>query len=374
MKQSNSISVLFVDDEDKTRKHFSRAFSNEFNIYTAASVQDARCVLDQNEIAILIADERMPQQSGVSLLTTAFQKFPHIVRLLTTAYTDFDKLSAAINKANVFRFVSKPWNLEDLRKTLQDAADHYFLHNQQQSLIRDNKENIKNLGTLFSHEFSSPLLSIDLNVKILDTYLQQLFLEHPEHVLCNTHLTQNDLLKTSSRIQAAVVQIRSLLNMLSLASCDNFNEMHFHSNSMAECVQDALDYYPFAGHEHERVTFNIDNDFVFYGSKELMTVVLFNLLKNALRAITAKNTGMISITLSPTTTMNKLIFRDTGIGIAPKDLPVIFQDDFTTKKNMSGLGLGLCRKILSAFNGRILCQSEEGAFTEFTLELPHPSQ
>ena len=107
MKSTNSISVLYVDDEEKALKHFTRAFSKKFNILTANTYDIALNILSDHDIAILIADERMPNQSGVYLLKEARQNWPQTVRMLTTAYTDFNKLSLAINQANIFSLYLK---------------------------------------------------------------------------------------------------------------------------------------------------------------------------------------------------------------------------------------------------------------------------
>ncbi|MEM7620062.1 MAG: hybrid sensor histidine kinase/response regulator [Pseudomonadota bacterium] len=371
MKISEPISILYVDDEEKALKHFSRAFSKDFNVLTASSYDSALEQLASHDIAILISDERMPNQSGVELLKQAKQTWPHVIRLLTTAYTDFDKLRQAINQANIFRFISKPWDLNDLKKVLQEAADFYFLNRQKQNPMQDNSEQIKNLGNLFSHEFSSPLLSIDLNAKVLDKFLKQNpAVQEYSKSLPNDFNNPNNILKTSERIQSAVTQIRALLNMLTFATCDNFEEMYFTDYSMAECVAEALEYYPFDDHQRKLIEYTVIEDFIFYGSKELMTAVLFNLLKNALRAIRHKNDSSISISVKKHDQHNELIFHDTGIGISETDLPHIFSENFSTKTEPSGLGLPLCRKIIESFNGNIDCTSKEKSYTQFTITLP----
>lgn len=119
--------ILFVDDEKHETKYFKKALEHVFSIKTADSVSQAIEVLHQhhNEIAIVITDQRMPRQLGVELLQYTQLHYPQMIRLLTTAFCDFDSAVDAINKAEVFRYIPKPWNLDDLEKTLRGALDRY---------------------------------------------------------------------------------------------------------------------------------------------------------------------------------------------------------------------------------------------------------
>lgn len=115
--------ILFVDDEEQALKYFDKAFSKHFKIITANSASQAREILSQRslEIGLLITDQRMPQCMGVKLLTEAHQKYPHIVRILTTAYAELDNAIAGINEAQIFRYIVKPWNIKQLKETLDQA-------------------------------------------------------------------------------------------------------------------------------------------------------------------------------------------------------------------------------------------------------------
>ncbi|MCL7451409.1 response regulator, partial [Staphylococcus aureus] len=121
------LAVLFVDDETKALKYFTRCFQQEFNVLTAGSGAEARQVLAQRGqgIAVLLTDQRMPVSDGISLLSEAKERYPHIVRLLTTAYTNIDEAIAAVNRGEVRRYITKPWNLQTLRGELTNALELY---------------------------------------------------------------------------------------------------------------------------------------------------------------------------------------------------------------------------------------------------------
>src|SRR5258708_6527668 len=91
--------ILYVDDEEKSLKAFARAFEDQFWIFTAASAQDGLKLLEehQDEIGLLMTDQRMPGEQGVWLLEKARQLRPRIIRVLATAYADLEAVIEAVN-------------------------------------------------------------------------------------------------------------------------------------------------------------------------------------------------------------------------------------------------------------------------------------
>src|SRR5688572_27318090 len=95
--------VLYVDDEDNSLISFKASFRRSFNVFTAKSGAEAQEIMANNEIHILIADQKMPGMPGVELLHEAFKRDPKQVRILLTAFTDFQILSDAVNRGYIFR-------------------------------------------------------------------------------------------------------------------------------------------------------------------------------------------------------------------------------------------------------------------------------
>lgn len=117
--------ILLVDDEALALKYFSKAFGQRFPIYAASSAAEALQVLDEHaqRIGVVVTDQRMPEATGVELLTEVRNRYPGTARILTTAYSDFDVLVSAINVGAVHSFVAKPWNIGDLERTLVEALE-----------------------------------------------------------------------------------------------------------------------------------------------------------------------------------------------------------------------------------------------------------
>ena len=117
--------ILIVDDEASNLRALERLFRTEYDVLTAGSGADALSLLEHHDMALLIADQRMPEMSGVELLQRTARLRPHMVRILLTGYTDIDSLIEAINTGHVYKYITKPWNNDDLLLTVGRALEHY---------------------------------------------------------------------------------------------------------------------------------------------------------------------------------------------------------------------------------------------------------
>lgn len=131
--------ILFVDDEEQSLKYFDRAFSKQFNVKTASSAAEALKLLgdEKNDIGVLITDQRMPKQTGVDLLERVRKDYPSIVRILTTAYAELDNAIQAVNNGAVFRYVTKPWDLADLKGVLKTAMEFHVVQRERDALMAE---------------------------------------------------------------------------------------------------------------------------------------------------------------------------------------------------------------------------------------------
>jgi signal transduction histidine kinase len=119
------------------------------------------------------------------------------------------------------------------------------------------------------------------------------------------------------------------------------------------------------------VHFTPGSGHIAHGNRELFTLVVTNLLKNALRAIKSVRKGEIEIAVQPRKRGTVMIFRDTGPGIAKAQLPHIFRRFYSYPESSStGIGLAFCREVLSTWDATIQCRSVVGEFTEFTIAFP----
>lgn len=128
--------ILYVDDEQKSLKYFKRVFRDNFTILGAANVQEGYRLLQEhrNDIALLMVDQRMPGEKGVQFLRAARRLHPEAVRILTTAYADFEVAVEAVNSAGISHYVSKPWNIAELETILKRAYESYAAQREQHPL------------------------------------------------------------------------------------------------------------------------------------------------------------------------------------------------------------------------------------------------
>ena len=121
------INVLYIDDEPHNLTAFKAAFRRDYNIFLAESADQARQVLDMYEIHIILSDQRMPVMTGIEFFESILEVHPQPIRILITGYTDVNAVIDAINRGQVYKYLSKPWNENDIRIFINTAFEVYNL-------------------------------------------------------------------------------------------------------------------------------------------------------------------------------------------------------------------------------------------------------
>jgi two-component system probable response regulator PhcQ len=166
--------ILYVDDEAMALKYFDRLVSPLAPVLTAMSVQEGKAVLLEHgaDIAVLVSDQRMPGELGNELLRYARENHPHIVRMLTTAYSELGEAIEAINAGEIYRYINKPWELDSLRTDLKNALELSALRSERDDLVRDKL--IVQQGQLLANRMAALLmLSAAVQAEAHETALHQ---------------------------------------------------------------------------------------------------------------------------------------------------------------------------------------------------------
>jgi len=121
----SNINILYVDDEMNNLISFKALFRIKYNVLIALSGKEAIKLLDENDVHIIITDQRMPEMTGVEFLESILDKHSEPMRILLTGYADLNAVIDAVNKGKIFHYLSKPWNEEELDMTIQRAYDIY---------------------------------------------------------------------------------------------------------------------------------------------------------------------------------------------------------------------------------------------------------
>jgi diguanylate cyclase (GGDEF)-like protein len=128
-------SLLVVDDEPCILATLSTLLSADFDVFTADSPETARQLFTQREIDLILADQKMPGGNGVELLEWVRQRSPQTIRLLMTGFAELEEAVEAINRGQVFRYLFKPWRVEELLEILKGAARSFLLERSHEQLL-----------------------------------------------------------------------------------------------------------------------------------------------------------------------------------------------------------------------------------------------
>lgn len=117
--------LILVDDEDNVLRSLRRALATEpYEVATCHSGAEALTLMESTEVDLILSDYRMPGMDGVALLTECRERWPDTARLILSGYTDLEALMGAINGAQIYRFINKPWQDYDLKTAIFNALSH----------------------------------------------------------------------------------------------------------------------------------------------------------------------------------------------------------------------------------------------------------
>ncbi len=127
--------ILYVDDIETNLILFDSAFQNDYNVFLAGSGKEALELLRKEQIAVIITDQRMPEMSGTDLLEIVQQEFPAILRFMLTAYSDYQTVVDSINKGQIYGFFNKPFDVKDMKVSLDKAVEVYNLRESNRQMV-----------------------------------------------------------------------------------------------------------------------------------------------------------------------------------------------------------------------------------------------
>lgn len=128
------IKVLYIDDEINNLTAFKANFRRIYHVFTTDSLEEARKILQGDEIHVIISDQRMPEMTGIEFFESILEEHPEPLRMLLTGYADINAVIDAINKGQVYKYFPKPWNEQDLRENIDKAYHLYTLRKENHEL------------------------------------------------------------------------------------------------------------------------------------------------------------------------------------------------------------------------------------------------
>lgn len=131
--------ILYVDDEEKSLKYFALTFGDTFRIFTAPNAQAGFQILQdhQDEIGLILSDQRMAGEKGVQFLERARRLRPQIIRILVTAFSDLNAAIESINSGAIYKYITKPWEVAELEITLKRSLEFFIVQSERDQLLRE---------------------------------------------------------------------------------------------------------------------------------------------------------------------------------------------------------------------------------------------
>lgn len=375
--------ILFIDDEEHILTALQRAFISEpYGIAVTASVVEAMEVIRKGKIKVVVSDQRMPGVSGVEFLRNVKEQYPEIVRILFTGYTDFSTVEEAINLSEAYRFITKPWNTQELKSIMHQAIGHYDLVAENKRLFEVTK--IKNeelevlnrkLKTMYeaqkeftstvSHELRTPLASIKMAIDILISGTPG-----------EMNVDQRNILGKAER---NVTRLKNLINeVLDLSKLESGKmEFNLKENNINDLIREVADSQASVA-EQKGLYLKTELDELIPGvafDYEKIVQVVHNLINNAIK-FTAQGGIVVSSHNRAERNHVCVSVKDTGVGMKEGDLLKIFDkfqqlgDPATRGEGGTGLGLSICREIITRHGGKIWAESKYGEGTSLFFILP----
>ncbi len=382
--------LLVVDDEPDLVQSVKDLLRFDFRVLGATRASEGLKILENESVQVVMSDQRMPEMTGVEFLACLRDRQPDIVRLLFTAYSDLQAVTDAINQGNVYRYITKPFNADDLKATLRQAVDHFNLQADRKRLLQELQDKNRQLE--------------DANKELLQANeLKRAFIKVASHEL-RTPLTivcgLAELAATSglaTRGEAGPMQ--NWLDQIHLAS----QRLRQRVDQMVEFLQTETfartlttrdidlgdlvagsgeEVRGFVGRRKQHLIIDVPPDLgTLHVDPEKIHDSIVQLLVNAVKF--TPDGGTITLTVRRTETEATIRVADTGTGIETECLPHVFDPFFTRfdvshhrsgtfEFNRRGLGLGLpvAKAFVEMHGGRLDVESMIGKGTTVTIRLP----
>jgi len=364
--------VLYVDDEEQNLVVFRSALEDQFTILTTTSCAEALRLLKERDVAVLVADQRMPEMTGAALCRRARELAPNTVRTVVTAYSDLHAAMSAINDGQVLRYMTKPWRHEDVADVLRDCIDLVHL----QRTVRDMEVRLLRRGQSSSayaieqemaHELASPLAGLDLSARLVADLLATSIgalgdREKVRGLLTHAIEAQTDAVVAVEQMRALVLRLRQAQRPSTLPppqTCDASRVV----DATVLIVRQEIE-------KHAKLVVELEGAPIVPMEASALGQVVLNLLLNASHAVKGPSRdNLVTIKLVQGASEVRIVVSDTGPGIAARDLQRVF-DPYFTKDESQNIGLAIVKELIRRPEGRITAQSELGKGTTFTVVFP----
>ncbi|MBW3544366.1 MAG: hybrid sensor histidine kinase/response regulator [Bacteroidetes bacterium] len=389
--------VLYIDDEENNLLVFKSSFRRYYEIFTAISGEEAMKIIRDHDIAVIITDQRMPGMTGIEFL----KQLPEdllAIRMILTGYSDVAAVIEAINTGKVYRYITKPWNQDELKISIDNAYEAHSLKLRNQLLISELKETNEQLEQKVLHRTAALEKALD-EISIQKEKLEELnatknkFFSIVAHDLRNpvnalsafsaTLAEHGDKMSTedirhfsrdlNKSMKNAINLIKNLLNWASTQMNQlNHEPREIALNALVEETFEQL--YSMAVQKEISLEKDLLPNINVCADVNHLQLILRNLASNAIKFTPAGGQVTISTRIKQNGSPKaELVVSDTGVGMSKEKLARLFKIGHalntkgTAGEKGTGLGLILCKEFAEKNGGILSVESQEGKGSTFTI-------
>lgn len=389
--------ILYVDDEQNNLVVFRSSFRRYYDIYTATSASEGLKIIEQNDISIIITDQRMPGMTGIEFLKNLPEDLLAI-RMILTGFSDVSAIIEAINSGKVYRYITKPWNKDELKVTIDNALEALSLKKNNQQLVAElqeineqleqkvmertaelekafkeingQKKELEELNatkdkffSIVAHDLRSPVSALAGFSQMLANNGNRL---SPEKITAYSEELNKSAKNTLSLIENLLTWASTQMNKVDYSpdlidAEEMINQTISQLTTVASSKKIALEK-------------ELAPDLKIFADKDHLTLVLRNLISNALKFTNEGGKVTVSTKCAADNKV-EISVADTGVGMGIEKLTHLFsiEDAQSTKgtagEKGTGLGLILCKEFIEKNGGKIEVASLQGMGTTFTITL-----
>ncbi len=369
--------IVYVDDDAANLTVMKASCGAEFNVLTAGDGHTALELMERHDVAVVLADQRMPGMTGVDVLERVRHDYPSVIRVLVTAYSDIREASAAINRAHIHRYLRKPWQPEELCTLLRDALHVHHTEDRLRELERRfmETERVYALGVVaasVAHEVRNPLTALIGHLDVARHRIDQLMdqIRSPDAARERRLETCNAI---ALNLERAVATTETVIQITRGVEGGARRDDGGHTTDLRDLVETTLLMVKAELSRKARLLTTFEPVPPVRGSRSALGQVILNLLVNALQALPderSRSENVVEISLGRAGDAVELAVTDNGVGVPAAIRDRLFDTFFTTKREGgTGLGLAISKRIVEESGGTIALVSTEGHGARFTVTL-----
>jgi two-component system sensor histidine kinase/response regulator len=400
MEENNKPKILYVDDEENNLIVFKSSFRRYFDVYVSTSGAEGLKILQENDIDVIITDQRMPGMTGVEFLKQLPEDLMSI-RMILTGFSDVAAIIEAINLGKVYRYITKPWDKDELKITIDNAVEALALRRNNLLLIselreaneqleqkviertsdlqkalnqiNDQKKELEDLNatkdkffSIVAHDLRNPISSLSSFSYMLSEYSEE--------------MTQKEIIDLSKELNKATKNALNLVENLLTWAYSQMKKVNHAPQvvNISALVSETLSQLATTANSKQiSLEENLTPDLQVYADVDQLRLILQNITTNAIKF--TDQGGKVSVsTAYGASSEAEISVSDTGVGMSPEKLAALFKighaqnTNGTEGERGTGLGLILCKEFIEKNGGKIAVSSKEGEGTTFTIRLKQP--